>query len=325
HITIAANPGDVVIIDDEGNTPEWEGAFQAEGKAFFDIYDIEIRHGGFYGFFIFSEAHHFTIEGCRTDDTNSSGIYVYGAYGDYCHDFVIRNNHIVYPNQGTNAVYGSRLFASQEAISLHTAHDFVVEGNEVQQGNKEGIDAKGQSYNGIIRNNYIHDFPDKTQDRLDRGDDLYPGIPGIYMDGSSNMEVYGNFIRRTIYGIAVSSEAAVDIENISIHDNDMAQGPHRGPDQSPDMSHGILMSWIDAYGYANKSGITVEDNDVEATIMFFCGEHPEYVHSLHITNNRLFGGNSALVDFRYGEPTDDYVENGNAEASGSLPANPNWP
>ncbi|MCD6498833.1 MAG: hypothetical protein J7M25_11120, partial [Deltaproteobacteria bacterium] len=42
HITIAANPGDVVIIDDEGNTPEWEGAFQAEGKAFFDIYDIEI-------------------------------------------------------------------------------------------------------------------------------------------------------------------------------------------------------------------------------------------------------------------------------------------
>ncbi len=59
--------------------------------------------------------------------------------------------------------------------------------------------------------------------------------------------------------------------------------------------------------------------------MFFCGEHPEYVHSLHVTNNRLFGGNTALMDFRFGEPTDDYVESGNTEASGSLPDTPSWP
>jgi len=319
HITFAANPGDTVIIDDQMSTPQWEGTFEAEDVAYFDIYNIEIHRSGFYAFFVFSGSHDFKIEGCTTYDSNSSGFYIYGMYGDYCYDYTIKDNHVIFPNQGTDANYGGYQFASQEGISLHTTHDFVVEGNEVQQGNKEGIDAKGGSYNGIIRNNYVHDFPDKTQERLDWGDDLYPGVMGVYVDGSSNIEVSGNTIRRTIYGIVVASEGGSDTQNISIYGNDMAQGPSKGPDQALDMSHGVILSWMDAYGYADMTNTTVNDNSVEAETLFFCGLHPEYVHSLHLTNNILFGGHTNIAGFRYGVPIDDYVESGNTMASGSLP------
>jgi hypothetical protein len=324
YITYAANPGDTVIIDDQGNTPEWEGTVDCNKKAYLNFYGLKVINSGFYAFFIWQGSHHFTIEDCATDNSIASGIYIYGYGGDFCHDYVIRNNTVTYANQGTNADYGyGRYFSSQEAISAHRTYSFIIEDNEVSHGNKEPIDAKGGSYDGVIKNNYIHDFPDKTPDRLAAGEDLYPGAMGIYIDGGSHIEISNNRIERTAGGIHLAHEGGGDITDIYIHHNTVFGGAVKGPDASEHAPN--IIAFIEYGGSGKKSNITIEHNSGISTTPFISNATGSNIINLKIKNNIFYGmPTNAAVVFNKGIPTDMemtnnliYNDNGRSSTYGS--------
>jgi len=309
YITYAANPGDTVIIDDQRKTWSWEGTIDVNKKSYLNFYGLKVINSGFYAFFIWQGAHHFTIEDCATDDSIASGIYVYGEYGEFCHDFIIKNNKITYANQGTNADYGEgKYFSSQEAISVHRTYNFVIDGNEVGRGNKEPIDAKGGSYNGVIKNNYIHDFPDKTPDRLAAGEDLYPGSMGIYIDGSSHIEISYNKIERTNGGIHLAHEGGGDITDIHVHHNTVFGGAAKGPEASEYAPNMIAL--VEYEGGGNKSNITIEYNSCISEEPFVANATGSNIINLKMNNNIFYGVPSdAAVVFNKGIPTDMEMKN----------------
>ena len=309
YITYAANPGDTVVIDDRGSTPEWEGTIDCNKKSYLNFYGLKVINSGFYAFFIWQGSHHFKIESCITDNSVASGIYIYGYNGEYCHDYVIKNNTVLYANQGTNADYGGgRYFASQEAVSAHRTYNFTIEGNDISHGNKEPIDAKGGSYNGVIKDNYIHDFPDKTPDRLAAGEDLYPGAMGIYVDGSSYIEISGNKIERTAGGIHLAHEGGGDITDIYVHHNTVFGGAVKGPDASEHAPN--IVALVEYGGSGKKSNITIEHNSGISTTSFVANATGSNIVNLKINDNIFYGipSNAAIV-FNRGIPEDLEMEN----------------
>jgi len=304
YITYAANPGDTVVIDDQGMTPDWEGTVDCNKKSYINFYGLKVINSGFYAFFIWQGSHHFAIEDCTTDNSIASGIYIYGYDGEFCHDFTIKDNTVTYANQGINADYGGgRHFSSQEAISVHRTYNFTIDGNEVSHGNKEPIDAKGGSYNGVIKNNYIHDFPDKTADRLEAGEDLYPGAMGIYVDSGNYIEISHNRIERTAGGIHLAHEGGGDITDINIHHNTVFGGAVKGPDASEYAPN--IIALIEYGESGKKTNITIEHNSGISATPFVSNATGSFIVNLKMNNNIFYGvSTNAAVVFNRGVPSD---------------------
>jgi hypothetical protein len=137
------------------------------------------------------------IRNCSTYDTGSSGIaFFWGS------QMTISHNVVEYSN--TNG--------AQEAISLHGIQGFTINSNEVFDGLKEGIDAKGGSSDGKIYDNYVHDLLAGEW-----------GMNGIYLDAwdryQTNIEVYDNLVERCGNGIIVGAENNGHLDGAYIHDN----------------------------------------------------------------------------------------------------------
>jgi hypothetical protein len=200
-IRYQAYPGETVIID--GSTislPAWGGLFDISGRAYLQVSGIEVRNAGPHlnstGFLI-DDSSNIIIERCRTYNTTSSGIGVWGS-----------SNVLVNGNDVELACNDGE----QECITVADTDGFVVRGNHVHHGGPgsnggEGIDAKDGSANGVVTGNWVHGLA-----RL-----------GLYVDSwdahTYNIEVSGNLVHDCSLGAAVAAEAGGLLEDVRITNN----------------------------------------------------------------------------------------------------------
>jgi hypothetical protein len=195
--------GDNCVIDGDG-IPLYDArkaVFDTGSKSYIVIQGIRVINADYFGIGDMagetSGGHDIVVKNCSTHNTGSSGIaFFWGA------KITITNNVVEYSN----------VKGPQEAISLHGIDEFTINGNEVFDGLKEGIDAKGGSRNGKIFDNYVHDLLGGEYD-----------MNGIYIDAfdrhAVNIEVYGNLVERCGNGIIVGAESGGHAQYINVHDN----------------------------------------------------------------------------------------------------------
>ncbi len=291
-ITYTANPGDTVIIDGQNVAGgDWEGLINISNKQYLNFYGLTVKNARWCGFQLRTNVAYVNIKNCIIDNTVSSGVYSYG-YQTSNHHIVVDGNTLTYVNQGTKSVYSGGEYAAQEGISMSSTHDFIISNNDLSHFNKEGIDAKGGSYNGKILNNYVHDAPDKTPERLANGEDLYPGVMGIYIDGGSNIEIAHNRIENMVGGIDIAHEGGGDISDIHVHHNVANGGPAKGPNTNPVMDHFIALIEYSNSGY--KSNITIENNTFVGSTFYTTNADPSHIINL-IMNDNLFNDTSFIL------------------------------
>jgi hypothetical protein len=201
-IRYQAYPGETVVID--GSTislpADWGGLFDISGRAYLQVSGIEVRNAGPYlnstGILV-DDSSNIIIERCRTYNTTSSGIGVWGSS-----NVLINGNEVELAcNDG-----------EQECITVADTNGFEVRGNHVHHGGPgsnggEGIDAKDGSANGVVIDNWVHDLA-----RL-----------GLYVDSwdahTYNIDVSGNLVHDCSLGAAVAAEAGGLLEDVRIFNN----------------------------------------------------------------------------------------------------------
>ncbi|WP_235595961.1 right-handed parallel beta-helix repeat-containing protein [Mastigocoleus testarum] len=215
RITLKAN-GDVTLKDPNPTKGGFrEGVIQSAGKSHWVIDGFRIENTSWAGISL-RDAEDITVQNNHTYETGASGIIVLpdtyydgGEQEVTSKDIKVLNNTIERANwrwKGRGDTNGT-----QEALSIWGVDGFEVAGNTVDQGNREGIDAKTGSRNGSIHDNKV------------TGTSLVSGTPGgynggsaIYVDGgrarSFNIDIYNN----EVYGNTADA--------ISIADEDPSRG-----------------------------------------------------------------------------------------------------
>lgn len=202
-ITFAAS-GTVIV--DPPAVQHWVGAFNVIGKTDIVISGFTLQNS-YFGIKVDRDGSGMTpkrivLKNNHTYMTAASGIRI--SFG---RDVVV----------GSNVVEKANFGGVHEMISVIRTDGFLIERNEVFNGNfmingvriegKEGIDVKSGSTNGRITSNVVHDL-----DRL-----------GIYLDASSsgvsNITVSGNVVYRTRHGIALASESGGTLDNVLVSNN----------------------------------------------------------------------------------------------------------
>ncbi|MGF1493573.1 MAG: right-handed parallel beta-helix repeat-containing protein [Microcoleaceae cyanobacterium] len=228
HIVLKADR-EVTLVDPDPNTffgEFWnEGVIEAEGQGFWVVDGFRIENSSFAGISL-RDANDMVIQNNHTFETGSSGIIAMpGSFFQGGEQEVTGSNLQILNNtvERANWVWAGQgdTRGRQEAISIWGVDGFEVAGNLVNQGNREGIDAKTGSRNGSIHNNIVTDVA-----RISGTPGGYQGGPAIYLDGNraqmSNIDVYNNVVYgNTATGIAVSDEEplAGDVRDIRIFNN----------------------------------------------------------------------------------------------------------
>ena len=184
-----------------------------EGADWVTIRELTIRNSDMIGIGIECTSSHVTVEGCDIINCKGPGVAV-GFLGKESEDICVRNNFV------QNCAQTSR-----EAISFRKVNGFQIYGNTLRNVQKESIDAKSGSRNGVIHHNNVFDA----------------GHVGIYVDAGYKVEdseltfnakqpvpttrnilVYSNKI---VYetqggtGIAIASESGNDAHDIYVYNN----------------------------------------------------------------------------------------------------------
>jgi hypothetical protein len=214
-IIFQAMPGEMPIIDAQGNSPnyDWDGVFTIRNKNHIVVDGLTVINSRWGGFWV-HQGSNVTIRRCSTDRTNSSGIYAFETTALRVTENRVRRACIlpIFSNQHT-----------QECISIVSVVGFEVDRNVVHDrlvdvsAGGEGIDVKGRSSNGSVHHNEVYDLI-----RL-----------GIYVDayGSeiSNVDIYANTVHNTGHGIVVANEVNQGmVQDVRVHDNLVRDVPHRG-------------------------------------------------------------------------------------------------
>ncbi len=208
-ITLSGETGAILRASHSAVPGVWRGLIEIERAAHVIVRNIAVENSSFFGFRI-RNSQNIELEGNRSRISLGSAIYAENS-----RDVVIIGNDVSRfcdKNQfGADGRTGC-----QEGISLTRVDGFAVYGNRVHDamqspgvtsGGGEGIDAKQGSRNGIIAFNTVWNL-------------VQLGIyVDAYSDGVSNIDVYGNQVRRTNAGIVVSAEAGGTASDIRIHDN----------------------------------------------------------------------------------------------------------
>ena len=214
-ITLKAN-GDVTLKDPDPNQGGFrEGVIQSAGKSHWVIDGFRIENTSWAGISL-RDAEDITVQNNHTYETGASGIIVLpDTYYDggekevTSKDIKVLNNTIERANWRWEGRGDSN--GTQEALSIWGVDGFEVANNTIDQGNREGIDAKTGSRNGSIHDNKV------TRTALVSGTPGgYQGGSAIYVDGGRanlfNIDIYNN----EVYGNTADA--------ISIADEDPGQG-----------------------------------------------------------------------------------------------------
>ena len=188
EITVKSSDGTAVI---DGSRLDWAaGRNQNQGL-------VELRHPyvklsglkvvGSKNTGILLDADNLTVEGCEVSEARLHGISTdtsrqtnyRGRRGTMIRDVVLRGN----------TVARAALSGSGQSVSL-IADGFVVAGNTVRDGPKEGIDIWLGAKHGEVTGNTV--YGNKA--------------PGIYVDGAAYVRIHRNVVYGNRSGIGVSSE-----------------------------------------------------------------------------------------------------------------------
>jgi hypothetical protein len=183
-----------------------QGALALLGVRHVEVEGLTIVHSHNAGISV-RDSSHVRVVANRTSHTFSSGIAVW----DSEHVDVLANE----VARGSDAALApawfvpSTMVAPHESLTLSGVEHFVVAGNEVHHGRKEGIDVKGDSKHGVVENNRVHDQE----------------WQGIYVDAWDgtlvDIEVRDNDVHRNRgAGIVISAEGeGAVVEDVRVHDN----------------------------------------------------------------------------------------------------------
>ncbi|WP_013324535.1 right-handed parallel beta-helix repeat-containing protein [Gloeothece verrucosa] len=211
-ITYAAYPQEEVIINAEkiyvgppvGKPPfpHDEGAFQVEDKSYIRLKNLRLINSYNSGFRI-KNSHHIELYNNTTQKTFAPGIFVYRSQ-----DIKVMGNTVIKANTNEMRLYGDfKKEAPHEGISIASGQNFEVAYNHLFNCDKEAIDCKESSAQGIVHHNYVHNCPRQ----------------GIYIDAwgtvLEKIEVYENVIHDCETGIAISAEGGLLVDQIRIHHN----------------------------------------------------------------------------------------------------------
>jgi hypothetical protein len=190
--------------------------------------DLEVRSSSHAGITIRNngnpdeqQAHNCTVQRCVVDGTGNHGIFVGGYNNGAFPDPTPITAVYVLDNCVTNVCekvetlgYGA---AGGEAIRVHQADGFTVDGNQVWNHHKEGIDIIQNASNGFVTNNYVHDrYPDGEYAASQAGS-------AIYIDGATygvaNVMIARNLCVADGTGIVVGSENTGVVDSITVVNN----------------------------------------------------------------------------------------------------------
>ncbi len=208
--------GEGVVVT-SNSVEMWQGVIDIRAShTTFD--NIDVRDSQWFGYIIQGNSGNRTTD-VTVRNVHTARTWASGVYAKYTDGVVIASNRIedacISPNAGDN---------TQECITLGEVHGFDIAGNVIwnNAGNNgisnggEGIDAKGSSRDGVIRDNLVYSLADI----------------GIYLDSGSkqgtgpdddrpmeNITVTRNIVRNTGDGVVVASELGGTVKNVVISNN----------------------------------------------------------------------------------------------------------
>jgi len=201
---------------------DYDGLFVVSGKSYIVLDGITLRNTNHHAFAInpgneSDTISDITIRNCRTENTDGSGVLVYGHFPFVKYqirNILIEDNEIVLPQQGV--FNGNRRYHEDITIG-GGVEDFVISGNHVDVENQDrelwdggplGIDVKDGVRNGKIFNNHVENVPSQG---------IYVDA---YLDGASNIEVFQNLVHGISgYGIVVGAEAGGRLDDVKVYNN----------------------------------------------------------------------------------------------------------
>jgi len=218
-ITFEAYPGEIPIFDADDWTHLPGGGFMDQGSSLFLLDDRSyIRVKGLH----FRNSHGVGIAGansfrcefvnCTVENTFSTAIGFgsqFSVPGTKSRHVKVLGCTIIKPNRKEMAVDPERRDerGPHEALDITGAVDFEVAYNTIVDGDKEGIDCKGDNTRGLIHHNTI----------------VRSSSGSIYIDGGSNEDMYDIEIYKNLLfdgrGINVASERGASVYDIRIHHN----------------------------------------------------------------------------------------------------------
>jgi hypothetical protein len=199
EITYAAYPGETATMDGTGITlpDDLAGLFEIAGRSYIQVSGLRVVNAGPFAnnaAILVSDSDHITVENCATFHTASSGIGVWGSQ-----QVIIAGNTVEQAGIG----------GGQECITIAGTSDFEVRDNTVLDCQKEGIDAKDGSSNGLITGNVVS----------------RPHAVGIYVDAwdrpTHDITVSRNLVFDSVEGagLAVASEMGGLLSNVRLENN----------------------------------------------------------------------------------------------------------
>jgi len=199
EITYAAYPGETATMDGTGIAlpDDLAGLFEVAGRSYIRVSGLHVVNAGPHADnagILVSDSDHITIENCATFHTASSGIAVWGSQ-----QVIIE----------CSTVEQAGLGGGQECITIAGTSNFEVRDNTVLDCQKEGIDAKDGSSNGLITHNVVN----------------RPHAVGIYVDAwdkpTHDITVSRNLVFDSVEGagFAVASEMGGLLSNIRLENN----------------------------------------------------------------------------------------------------------
>jgi hypothetical protein len=172
RIVIAAAPGATPVIDGSGLDLWDEGLISIAGCGYVTIRGLTLRKAPYWAMQI-STTTGVVIDGNIIESSEHGGIIVdHGSVGT-----AVINNDVGYTNQ---CGIGCGI---HEAITLSGVGSFIVAGNYVHHGAKEGIDAKDASESGQIYSNTV----------------AYMGGVGIYLNHCRQVKIFDNRVHHNGY------------------------------------------------------------------------------------------------------------------------------
>ncbi len=166
-VTIAAAPGAKPILDGSGGGISDTGLLYLLKARYVTVRGLTMRSSPYWGILVES-CQNVVLDQVKVDISQHGGLIVANTTA-----IQITGSEINRANDAGWSIH--------EAFTLSNVQDFVVSGNWVHHGKKEGIDAKDGTKNGKIIGNHVHNTV---------------AVP-LYLNNASNVEVSDNNVHDT--------------------------------------------------------------------------------------------------------------------------------
>ena len=198
------------IIDGTGKTvTDLDGLVTITDSTYIRVSGFKIQN---------SNAHGIMTHGQLCHDHILDHNYLYNTYdaaiswvnidiGCFINNITIEYNTIIYCNVGGMSGGG-------EAISCERLNNYLVQYNHIEQCGKECMNGL-ECHNGIYRYNWINGSHYFTSHPDDEKGIMIDG----YTYGSSDIEIYNNYIEGRCNGISIEGEYGGSLNNIKIYNN----------------------------------------------------------------------------------------------------------